>query len=238
MRACEAIFQKALDENRFVLFEGEARQICNNHGVQTPEAKLTLNVHDAVKQANEMGYPVALKIASPQIIHKSDTGGVILNVRSEQEVEGQYRKIITDVSRKAPTAKILGVMVEKMLPPSTELIVGAMRDKQFGPTVMFGIGGIFTEIYNDVAFRVAPIDWVDAYNLMHSLKGSGILEGARGKPPADQNAIINLLLDVSRLITEHDSIDQLDLNPVLAYPDRVCAVDARVILKQKTEEHK
>jgi acetyl-CoA synthetase (ADP-forming) len=119
-----------------------------------------------------------------------------------------------------------------MMPPATELIIGGIRDNQFGPSIMFGIGGIFTEIYNDVAFRVAPIERIDAWNLIHDLKGSRILEGARGTPPADLDAIINVLLSVSDLITEHDTISQLDLNPVMAYSDSVCAVDTRIIIRR------
>lgn len=198
-----------------------------------PEIHLTSNMHEAVLKAKDIGFPVALKIVSPQILHKSDVGGVILNIRNKHELETQYKKMTAEVNKRAPSAKILGILVEKMMPSTTEVIIGGIRDNQFGPSIMFGIGGIFTEIYNDVAFRVAPIERMDAWNLIHDLKGSRILEGARGKPPADLEAIINLLISVSDLITEHDTISQLDLNPVMAYPNSVCAVDTRIIIRQK-----
>jgi acyl-CoA synthetase (NDP forming) len=233
MRDCEVIIQKALEEGRSSILANEAQQICSLHNIPTPRSHLTSNMHEAVLKAKDIGFPVALKIVSPQILHKSDVGGVILNIRNKHELETQYKKMTAEVNKRAPSAKILGILVEKMMPSATEVIIGGIRDNQFGPSIMFGIGGIFTEIYNDVAFRVAPIERIDAWNLIHDLKGSRILEGARGKPPADLEAIINLLLSVSDLITEHDTISQLDLNPVMAYPDSVCAVDTRIIIRQK-----
>jgi acetyl-CoA synthetase (ADP-forming) len=190
-----------------------------------------LNVREAVSKADEMGYPVVLKVISPQIVHKSDAGGVVLNVRDGKELETDFEKLIADVEVKYPSAEVFGILVEKMMPPSTEVIVGAIRDRQFGPSIMFGIGGVFTEIYNDVAFRVAPLDMVDALNLIQELKGFRILEGARGKSPANIDSIVNVLLNVSNLMMEHESISQLDLNPVITYAEGVCAVDCRIILR-------
>jgi len=233
MKDCDIMIERALEEGRSSLLANEAHQICNIHHIPTPRFYMTSNMHEAVLKAREIGFPVALKIISPQILHKSDVGGVILNVRGEQELEVQYEKMTAEIDKRAPSAKILGVLVEKMMPPSTEVIVGGIRDGQFGPSIMFGIGGIFTEIYNDVAFRVAPIDKIDAWNLIHDLKGSKILEGTRGKPPADLNSIISVLINVSDMITEHDTISQLDLNPVIAYSDSVCAVDSRIVIGQR-----
>ncbi len=233
MKECESLIQKALQEGRSSMLANEAQQICNLHNIPVPKAYLTSNVREAVLKAKEIGFPIALKIVSPQIIHKSDVGGVILNIRSEEELETQYEKMVTEVPKRAPTAQILGILVAEMVPPSTELIVGAVRDNQFGPSIMFGMGGIFTEIYNDNAFRVAPIDKTDAWNMIHELRGTRILEGARGQPPADIDAIISLLLSVSELMVDHDEISQLDLNPVMAYSDRICAVDTRIIIEQK-----
>ncbi len=233
MRNCESIIQAALEDGRSSLLANEAQQICDLHNIPTPESYLVSNVNEAVLRAKEIGFPVTLKIVSPQIIHKSDVGGVILNIKDEKELEDQYHKMIVGVPKLAPTAKILGVLVSKMMPSATEVIIGGVSDNQFGPSIMFGIGGIFTEIYNDVAFRVAPIEKVDAWNLIHEIKGSRILEGARGKPPADIDAIVTVLLNVSNLMIEHDRITQLDLNPIMAYSDGVCAVDTRIIVKQK-----
>lgn len=233
MRDCESIIQKALEEGRSSLLVNEAQKICDFHNIPTPKSFLTSNVDEAVLKANEIGFPVALKIVSSQITHKSDVGGVILDIKDNQELKNQYNKMITDIPRLAPTAKILGVLVAKMMPSTTEVIIGAVRDSQFGPSIMFGIGGIFTEIYNDVAFRIAPLEKIDAWNLIHEIKGSQILEGARGQPPADKDAIVNVLLNVSGLMMEHDRITQLDLNPLMAYTDSVSAVDFRIVVKQK-----
>lgn len=232
MKECETIIQKALKEGRSSLLIDEAQQICNLHHIPTPEFYVTLRVEEAIADANSIGFPVVLKVISPQILHKSDIGGVILNIRNEEELEVNYEKLVAEVSRREPATKVVGVIVEKMMPPSTEVIVGGIRDSQFGPSIMFGIGGIFTEVYDDVAFRVAPIDRIDALNLVRELKGAKILEGIRGKPPADVDSIVNVLVNVSDLMMEHDAVSQLDLNPVIVYSDNVCAVDSRIILGQ------
>jgi acyl-CoA synthetase (NDP forming) len=229
MDDCETIIQNALKEKR-PLLENEAQQICALHNIPTPKSGKAASAHDAILKAKEIGFPVVLKIISPQILHKSDVGGVVLNVKDEKELEVQYEKLLVEIGKREPSAKVLGVLIEKMMPSSTEVIVGGIRDSQFGPSIMFGIGGIFAEIYDDVAFRVAPIDKIDASNLVHEIKGYKILEGARGKPPADLNSLINVLISVSDLMMEHDAISQLDLNPVIVYSDGVCAVDVRIIL--------
>ena len=232
MKECETIIQNVLKESRSLLLANEAKQICDRHDIPTPPSYVTSGVNEAVLKAKVLGFPVVLKVMSPQILHKTDVGGVILNIQDEEELTIEYDKLLMDVSRRAPHARITGVLVEKMMAASTEVIIGGIRDRQFGPSIMFGIGGIFTEIYDDVAFRVAPIDKIDALNLIHELKGSKILAGARGKPPADLNLLIKALMSVSNLMREHNAISQLDLNPVIAYPDGVCAIDSRIILEQ------
>jgi acetyl-CoA synthetase (ADP-forming) len=231
MKECEKIIRNAFSEGRAVMLADEAKQVCRLHRIPVPMSYTTMNVQEAVSKAEEMGYPVVLKVISPQIIHKTDVGGVVLNVGNREELRTAFEKMFADVVAKYPSAKVLGILVEKMMPQSTEVIVGAVRDQQFGPSIMFGIGGVFTEIYNDVVFRVAPIDKVDALNLIHGLRGFRILEGARGKSPANIDAIVDVLLGVSGLMMEHESVSQLDLNPVIAYSDGVCAVDCRILLK-------
>ena len=233
MRDCAKIIQKALEEGRSTLLVNEAQQVCSLHNIPTPKSAMASDVQEAILSASDVGFPVALKIVSPQIVHKSDVGGVLLNVRDEQELAFQFKKMTTEVGRREPSAKILGVFVEKMMPSSTEVIIGGIRDRQFGPSVMFGIGGVFAEIYNDAAFRIAPIDRVDASNLIRSLKGSRILEGIRGKPSADLDSLIDVLISVSNLVLEHEEISQLDLNPVIVYPDSVCAVDFRIVIGKR-----
>jgi acyl-CoA synthetase (NDP forming) len=230
LNECETIIQKALQEGRSSLLIPESQQICTLHHIPTPVSYVVQNVDEAVTKGNEIGFPVVLKIVSPQILHKSDVGGVVLGIADEAALKNAYPKLIAGVRKHNPKAEVLGVLIEKMMPPSTEVIVGGIRDSQFGPSVMFGMGGIFTEVYKDVAFRVAPLDKIDALNLIHELRGSKILEGIRGQPPADMDALVDVLIDVSSLMLQHSAISQLDLNPVIAYPDGVCAVDTRIVL--------
>jgi succinyl-CoA synthetase beta subunit len=230
LKECENIIQNALNEGRTSLLISEAQQICHLHHIPTPVSYVTKNVEEAMEKVSKIGYPVALKIISPQILHKSDVGGVILNISDEKALKDAYQKLTAEISKNKPTVEILGVLIQKMMPPSTEIIVGAIRDSQFGPSVMLGMGGIFAEVYEDVAFRVAPINRSQALKLIHELRGAKILEGIRGQPPADLDAIVTVLLNVSALIMEHSVISQLDLNPVIAYPDSACAVDTRIIM--------
>jgi acyl-CoA synthetase (NDP forming) len=232
LKECESILQKALNEGQSSLLIHEAQQICKLHGIPTPVSHVVQSAEEAVTTGNQIGFPVVLKIISPQILHKSDVGGVVLGIDGEAALKEAYPRLLAEVRKNNPKAEILGVLIEKMMPPSTEVIVGGIRDSQFGPSVMFGMGGIFTEVYEDVAFRVAPIDKIDALNLIHELRGSKILEGIRGRPPADLDAIVDVLLNVSTLMSQHSAVSQLDLNPVIAYADGVCAVDTRIVLAQ------
>ncbi|HYB92642.1 MAG TPA: acetate--CoA ligase family protein [archaeon] len=232
MHDCETIIEKVLNERRSSLLINESQHICNLHHIPTPTFHVTATLDEAITKANKIGFPVVLKIVSPQILHKSDVGGVLLDIKSEDELKVGYEHLLSEVRRKAPSAKIKGVLVEKMMQSSIEVIVGGVRDSQFGPCIMFGMGGIFTEVYGDVAFRVAPIDRIDALDLVREMKGSKILEGIRGKPPSDIDSIINLLINASDLMMEHDKIIQFDLNPVIVYPDGVYVVDSRIIVGQ------
>lgn len=233
MKECDSIIRKALKEGRNSLLIHEAGRICELHNIPIPKSYVAKNARDAVSRIDEVGFPVALKIISPQILHKSDVGGVILSVNSVEELRSAYSRLIAGVTMHEPEAEILGVFVEKMMPASTEMIVGGIRDRQFGPSVMLGIGGIFAEVYGDVAFRIAPIDRVDAFNLIHELKGSKLLEGARGKPPADLDALVDVLIKTSDLMVEHSTLSQLDLNPVIVYQKGACSVDFRMVLEKE-----
>jgi acetyl-CoA synthetase (ADP-forming) len=236
MKECEVIIERAVTEKRSSLQVDEAQRICALHKIPTPKYGVATSVDEALEKAKEIGYPLVLKIISPQIVHKSEVGGVIPNIGNEKELRTQYDKLISNVRSKQPSATIAGVLVEEMIRPSTEVIVGAMRDNQFGPVIMFGIGGIFAEVYDDVKFRVAPIDRIDALNMIHGLHGSKILEGARGQPPIDIDSLINVLMRVSDLMMEHDTVNQLDLNPVIVYSQGACAVDSRIIMAGKGED--
>ena len=228
---CRAIIQRAMTQGRSSLLIHEAQQVCELHGIPTPKSGLAKSLEEAARHAERIGFPVVMKIVSPQILHKSESGGVITDIKDKRQLKSEYEKLVTRIKSGERPATMLGVLIQRMMPPSTEVIVGGIRDRQFGPTVMFGIGGIFAEVYDDVAFRVAPIDTTDALSLIRKLRGSKILTGFRGRPPADLDAIIDVLINVSDFMIEHDTVEQLDLNPVIAYPKGLCAVDCRIVIQ-------
>lgn len=225
------IFEKARKEGRNYLLEPEAKTICSKYGIPVTKFSVAKNVEEAAQFAEETGYPVVLKIVSPDVIHKFDVGGVILNLKSSKEVKDAYNRILANVKKYKPDAKIVGVLVQEMAPPSTEVIVGATKDPQFGPALMFGFGGIFVEVLKDVAFRIAPITKLEAQEMITEVKAYPILRGYRGQPPADVNAIVDILLNTSKLVMDHPEIKELDLNPILVYEKGAITVDARIILE-------
>jgi len=221
------IISQARREGRKALLETEAKTICMEYQIPVTPFKLAKNEDEATEFAQQIGFPVVLKIVSPDVIHKSDAGGVILNLRNATEVKSAYQKILDSVKKYSPTAKI----VQEMAPKSTEVIVGAIKDSQFGQTLMFGLGGIFVELLKDVTFRVAPITREDAREMVTKVKAYPLLTGYRNTPPADVNAIINVLLNTSKLVMDYPEIKELDLNPIMAYEKGVKTVDARIILE-------
>ncbi|TRO52942.1 acetyl-CoA synthetase [Candidatus Bathyarchaeota archaeon] len=225
------IISQARREGRKALLETEAKTICMEHQIPVTPFKLAKYKDEAAEFAQQIGFPVVLKIVSPDVIHKSDSGGVILNLKNATEVKSAYQKILDNVKKYSPAAKITGVMVQEMAPQSTEVIVGAIKDSQFGQTLMFGLGGIFVELLKDVTFRVAPIEREDAIEMVTKVKAYPLLTGYRNTPPADVEAIINVLLNTSRLVMDYPEIKELDLNPIMAYEEGVKTVDARIILE-------
>ena len=225
------ILNQAQKENRKYLLEPEAKIVCAGYGIPVTRFKVAHTPDEADKFADQIGYPVALKIVSPDVLHKWDVGGVLLGLKSPTEVKDAYQKILDNVKRHKPDATIVGVIVQEMVTPSTEVIVGSTKDPQFGPALMFGLGGIFVEILKDVAFRIAPITEDDAREMITEVKGYPILKGYRGQPPADIDAIVKILLNTSKLVMDHEEIKELDLNPVMVYEKGAKAVDARIILE-------
>ena len=225
------IINQAKKEGRKALLETEAKTICTEYGIPVTKFNLAKNEKEAATYADQIGYPIVLKIVSPDIIHKSDAGGVIVNLKTPAEVASGYKKIIENVKKYKSDAKIVGVLVQEMAPQSTEVIVGAIKDPQFGQTVMFGLGGIFVELLKDVNFKVAPITTEDAKEMITHLKAYPLLNGFRNTPPADIDALANILCNVSRLVMDNPEIKELDLNPVMAYPKGAKTVDARIILE-------
>jgi acyl-CoA synthetase (NDP forming) len=224
------IIDNAKGQGRTLLSEIESKQILSEAGIPVVLAVLARDAKEAAKAADKTGYPVVLKIVSPDIAHKSDVGGVRLGLESSDEVEEAFEEIESAVKEAQPDARIEGVAVQKMAPAGTEVIVGMSKDAQFGPVLMFGLGGILVEVLKDVAFRIVPLELKDARQMVREIKGFPILEGVRGQAPADLKALEKLILNVSTFVEAHPEIDELDLNPVFAYPDGVLAVDARVVL--------
>ena len=225
------IFEEARKEKRNFLLEPEAKTICREYGIPVTKFRVAKTAEEAVKFAEEIGYPTVLKIVSPDVIHKFDVGGVILDLNSPKDVRDAYKKILENVKKHKPEAKVKGILVQEMAPSSTEVIVGSTKDPQFGPALMFGLGGIFVEVLKDVTFRIAPITEQDAQQMITEVKAYPILKGYRGQPPADINAIVKILLNTSKLVMDHLEIKELDLNPIMVYKKGAKTVDARIILE-------
>jgi acetyl-CoA synthetase (ADP-forming) len=226
-----SIIQEASKKGRKNLLESEAKEICMEYGIPVTKFEIARNEAEAIKFAEKIGYPIVLKIVSPDIIHKSDVGGIILNVKDTNDVQKGYDQIIKNIKKHKSDAHIVGILVQEMVPQSTEVIVGATKDPQFGPTLMFGLGGIFVEILKDVTFRIAPITEDEAREMITEVKAYPLLTGYRNQPPADIEAIVKILLKTSNLIMKHQVIKELDLNPVMVYEKGAKTVDARIILE-------
>ena len=218
-------------EGRKFLLETEAKTVCMEYGIPVTKFQLAKIEAEAVKFAEEIGYPIVLKIVSPDIIHKSDVGGVVVGLKTAKDVRNAYKQILESIKKHKADAKIVGVLVQEMAPSSTEVIVGAIKDPQFGPALMFGLGGIFVEVLKDVTFRVAPITVDEAREMITEVKAYPLLKGYRNQPPADIEAIVQILLNTSRLVMEHQEIKELDLNPIMVYEKGAKTVDARIILE-------
>lgn len=227
-----SIFGQFRKEGRSILTEFESKRILEQAGIPIVETKLAKTQKEAVSSSQKMGFPVALKIISPDVIHKSDSGGVRLSLNNVTEVKKAYEEILKKVKKQFPNAVVHGVSVQKMVQPATEVIVGTSKDPQFGPVIMFGLGGIFVELLKDVSFRVIPVERRDAQEMIEEIKGYPLLQGYRGKEPASISALVEIILKISKLIEETPEIKELELNPLFAYRNKAVAVDARIILEE------
>jgi acyl-CoA synthetase (NDP forming) len=229
----KAILVKAKKEKRTLLTEVESKQLLENTGISVIKTKLATSMKEAVALSKETGFPVVLKIASPDVIHKSDAGGVKIGLKNATQVSQAYREIMTSVKQKHPKAAIDGVSVQPMAKPGVEVIIGMNKDPQFGPVLMFGLGGILVEILKDVSFRIVPLARRDAREMIRDIKGYPVLEGYRGQEPADVPFLEEMLLKVSDFAERNPEIKELDLNPIFAYRDGAVAVDARIVLEEE-----
>ena len=217
---------------RAELTEIESKELLQRAGIPVVETRLAKSKQEAISISKDLGFPVVLKIASPDIIHKSDSGGVKLGLSNGSQVGKAYSEIMSSVKQKSAGAWIQGVSVQKMARPGVEVIIGMSKDAQFGPVLMFGLGGILVEVLKDVSFRIVPVTRRDAEEMVREIKGYELLLGYRGQEPADIPALEELIVKVSDFVEQNPQIRELDLNPVFAYQDGVVAVDARIILEE------
>jgi acyl-CoA synthetase (NDP forming) len=226
------VITAARSDGRTVLTEVESKELIGSAGIPVVPTRLAASREDAVAVAGELGYPTVLKVASPDILHKSDIGGVKIGLADAEAVGRAYDEIIAAARSSNPDARVHGVSVQPMAAAGVEVIIGASKDPQFGPFLMFGLGGVLVEVLRDVAFRLVPLTPRDARQMVREIKGFPLLEGYRGTPPSDVAALEDTLLKLSAFLDEHDEIKELDLNPIFAYPQGLSAVDARVILEE------
>ena len=234
-QAVETLFAGELKEGRNQLVELQALDAIRHYGFPTVPYALARTADEAVKAAGEIGYPIVMKISGPKILHKTDVGGVRLNLSREDEVHEAFEGMIASVRKHmGDEVEIWGVLIQKMMEKGKEIILGMTRDPRFGPLLMFGLGGIYTEALRDVAFRLAPIRENVAAEMIKDIRSYRLLEGVRGEPPSDMKAVAECLLRLSQLVTDHPGIQELDINPLIVYPRGKGAIvaDARIILKE------
>lgn len=225
------IIKQAQSQKRSLLNEVESKAVLAEIGIPVTKTQLAATSADAVKLASELGYPVVLKILSNDVAHKSDVGGVKVGLRDGKEVEAAYNEIIANVKKAQPTAHIDGVSVQPQARAGTEVVLGMSKDPQFGPVLMFGLGGILVEILKDVSFRIVPLTNRDAAQMVREIKAFPVLQGYRGMEPADLATLEKAILTLSDFVEKNPEIKEMDLNPVFAYKDGAIAVDARIILE-------
>jgi len=227
------IIQAAMKNGRVNLLETEAKAICADYRMPIPPFELAKSAEQASSVAQKLGYPIVLKIVSQDILHKTEAGGVLLGIQNPVDVRNGFSRIVDNARRYNSNAKLEGVLVQRMAPPGREIIIGGLVDPQFGQTLMFGLGGVFVEVLRDVTLRIAPIVKQDAQEMIREIKAYPILKGFRGQPPADEDAIVDILLSASDLMMENQDINQMDLNPVMIYDKGASIVDARMILQRR-----
>ena len=223
------LIENALSEQRSLL-ETEAKELLEEYSLPVPAFKLIQDEKEIEDIAEDIGYPIVMKIVSPDIIHKSEAGGVKVGIENGKSAKEAYQKIMSNAIAYNDKADIHGIITYKMAPVSTEVIIGMMKDPHFGPVVMFGLGGIFVEVLKDVSFRILPVKATDVKEMISEIKGYPILKGIRGEAPRDIAAIEDVLLKLSSLVMDNPEIKEIDLNPILVYEKGLQIVDARIIL--------
>ena len=236
-QATRAVLDKVRAAGRMTIGDSEARQILSAYGLPIPKSEIAATQEEAMEIARQIGYPVVLKIASPDIVHKTDIGGVKVGLRSAEDVRDAFELMVYRAQRYVPEAHIWGCLVQEMAPAGgQEVLVGMNRDPQFGPLVTFGLGGIYVETLRDVTFRVAPFSVQEAEAMLGEIRAHALLDGVRGQPPLDKAAIVDALLRIGQLVQDFPEIAELDINPLIVYPRRqgdqpsAIAIDMRLVL--------
>jgi acyl-CoA synthetase (NDP forming) len=228
----QPIIDKARGEGRTELTEVESKEFLKQARISIIDTRLATSREEAILLSRKLGFPVALKIASPDIVHKSDTGGVKLELRTANQVGKAYDDIVQTISQKYRQARLHGVSVQKMARPGVEVIIGMSKDAQFGPVFMFGLGGIMVEVLKDISFRIGPLAKRDAAEMIREIQGYSLLDGYRGQEAVDVSYLEDMLLRISDFVGQNPEVNELDLNPIFAYSDGALVVDARVILEE------
>jgi acyl-CoA synthetase (NDP forming) len=228
--AVREVLDAARAEGRTALSAPEAKRVCDAYGIEVPQEGLATSAEEAVALAEEIGYPVVLKIVSPDILHKTEAKGVLVGLGSADEVASGYEQIVENAKAYKSDADISGVQVQQMLSEGQEVLIGAVTDPSFGPVVTFGIGGVLVEVLRDVTFRLAPASAEEAADMVDGIRAAEVLKGVRGGGGVDRAALASMIQAVSQLVTDFEEITEVDLNPVLAREDGATAVDARFVV--------
>ncbi|MFQ5573896.1 MAG: acetate--CoA ligase family protein, partial [Nitrosopumilaceae archaeon] len=237
MASVKQVFDETIKTDHKIITEEASKSILKSYGVTVPPFALVTSADDAAKQAKKIGFPLVMKVVSPQILHKTDVGGVKVGLDNVNDVKKTFNDMYGRLSKKKGV-DVKGILLEKMVPKGVELIVGLQNDSQFGPIIMVGLGGIMTEVMKDVAFRMLPISTSDAKSMINELKGSALLKGFRGSAPIDLNMVAKMLTQIGKLGTENaDYINSIDFNPVIVYPKSHYVVDAKIILNKQLKKN-
>lgn len=231
--AVAEVLRRVRADGRLTIGDAEARAIQSAYGIPFPRSVLAKSAEEAVRAASEMGFPVVMKITSPDILHKTDIGGVRLNLQTADQVRDAFDLMVYRAQRYMPTAEIWGCLVQQQVRGGKEVLLGMNRDPQFGPLLVFGLGGIYVEALKDVTFRVAPVDRRQAREMLSEIRAYSLLKGVRGEPPSDQDAIVDVILRLSQLVTDFPEIVELDINPLMVFEQGKGAlgIDMRLVLK-------
>lgn len=237
MNSVKKVFEETIQTSHKVITEELSKSILKTYGIKVPPFALVTSAEEAVKQAKKIGFPLVMKVVSPQILHKTDVGGVKVGLDNVNDVKKTFKDMYGRLSKKKGV-EVKGILLEKMVPKGVELIVGIQNDPQFGPVIMVGLGGIMTEVMKDVAFRLLPITTSDAKSMLNELKGSALLKGFRGSEPIDTNMVAKMLVQIGKLgVDNADYINSVDFNPVVVYPKSHFVVDAKIILDKEIKKN-